>query len=394
MSMKWKMKYTSVAIIAAVAIISIALFANPTMLPQTVKAATFTVMLTDPPNVPDGTTLVNLNYSDVSLHVTYPNGTIEWLPVGTSGTVNLLSLINMTETIASTTIPIGSEIDKLQFKIDNVEAAVKGTLYNVTALSNTLVVKVTDGHINTTLSGVLIDFNPTLVQIRAADANGTIVNYYVLVPSAVAAIVDDLDKAQAQVGTIVHLDDDDIEELEHVHRESSDNLKVVSSLLSVSGDVTSLSVTLKNEGTSAARVFGLTLNGNFDSAVTWQSSEHDDDEHDDEEDEAEEIAKNIHVETVPFKVSGSSLTPLFGDDDDYDEEFEHDDDDERAEFSAFSVQPGESITVTFNGVIVLQPEDDDEGGYSDIVVTPRAGVSYTLRLMGEGSQTFSVTATS
>ena len=76
--------------------------------------------------------MLNLAYSDVSLHVTYPNGTIEWLPVRASGTVNLLSLINMSQTIASTTIPLGSTIDKIQFTIADVDAVVKGTLYNVT----------------------------------------------------------------------------------------------------------------------------------------------------------------------------------------------------------------------------------------------------------------------
>ncbi len=86
------------------------------------------------------------------------------------------------------------------------------------------------------------------------------------------------------------------------------------------------------------------------------------------------------------------MTPLFSTDDDYDEEFEYDDY-EHADLSAFNLQPGQSITVTFSGVIVLQPEDDDEG-YSTIVVTPRVDVNYTLRLMGEGFQTFTVKASS
>jgi hypothetical protein len=389
MSTKWKIKYSTAAILTAVAIISIALIANPTMLPQTVSAASFTVMLTDPPNVPDGTTLLDLNYSDVSLHVTYPNGTIEWLPVGSSGNVNLLSLINMTETIASTTIPVGSAIDKIQFTIADVETVVKGELYNVTALSNTLVVNVANGNVNQALSGVLIDFNPTLVQIKAADANGALVHYYVLVPSATATVVDNLDKEQVHVGTVVKLNDDDCKELEKTRREFSNNIQVVSASLKVNDDVTSISVTLKNEGTSEARIFGLTLNGNFNSAATWQSSE---DDKDDKVDEKEEIAENIHIETVPFKVSSSSLTPLFSTDDDYNEEFEYDDY-EHADLSAFNLQPGQSITVSFSGVIVLQPEDDDKG-YSAIVVTPRVDVNYTLRLMGEGFQTFTVKASS
>jgi hypothetical protein len=385
MSLKWKMKYSSAAIIAALAIISIALIANPSMLPKTVSAASFTVMLTDPPNVPDGTSMLNLNYSDISLHVTYPNGTIEWLSVGTTGNVNLFSLINMTETIASTTIPIGSTIDKIQFTIDDVEAVVKGTLYNVTALSNTLVIKVANGHVNQTLSGVLIDFNPTLVQIKAADANGTLVYYYVLVPSATATVIDDLSEEQVHVGTIVKLDDDDFEDLEEVHQKFSNDVKVVSASLTVNGNVTSLSVTLKNEGDSAARLFGLTLNGNFNSTGTWQNSEDHENDH--------ESDKNVHFDTVPFKMTNSSLTPLFGTHDDYEDELDHDDEDEKAELSAFNLQPGQSITLSFSGVIALQPKEHDEG-YSAIVVTPKLNANYTLRLMGEGFQTFTVTATS
>ncbi len=72
--------------------------------------------------------------------------------------------------------------------------------------------------------------------------------------------------------------------------------------------MTSISVTLKNEGASEARIFGLTLNGNFNSAATWQSSE---DDKDDEDDENEEIAENIHVEAVPFKVSSSIFDSAF-----------------------------------------------------------------------------------
>ena len=378
------MKYSAAAVLAAVAIISVALIANPTMLPQTVNAASFTVMLTDPPNVPDGTTLLSLTYSDVLLHVTYPNGTIEWLPVGASGTVNLLSLINMSQTIASTTIPVGSAIDKIQFTIADVDAVVKGTLYNVTALSNTLVVKVANGRVNETLSGVLIDFNPTLVQIEAADANGTLVYYYVLVPSATAIVIGDLNEEQVHVGTIVELDEDDIEELEEADEEFSNDVKVVSASLSVSGNVTSFSVTLKNEGNSVARVFGLTLNGDFNSTGTWQNSEDDVDE---------EIAENIHPETVPFKVNSSSLTPFFGPDHELNEEQEHDDENEETEHSVLILQPGQSIILTFSDVIALQPEEDSME-HPPMVVTPIVGGNYTLRVMGEGFQTFRVTATS
>ena len=177
---KWTFKYSLAAVIVAVAIIAVSLFAN---LPgtkhavPTVEGATFAVLLTDPPTVPAGTTQLNLTYTNVSLHVIYPNDTAEWLPVGASGTVNLFSLVNMTQTLATITIPLNSTVDKVQFTIANVTAVINAKTYNVTSLSDTFVVKVANGLVNQTDSGVLIDFNPTLVQIQATDENDTIVYY-------------------------------------------------------------------------------------------------------------------------------------------------------------------------------------------------------------------------
>jgi hypothetical protein len=338
-------------------------------------------MLTDPPTVPAGTTVLNLTYSDVSLHVTYLNGTAVWLPVTASGTVNLFSLVNMSQTIASTTIPSGSAVDKIQFTIDDVDAVVNGAMYNVTALSNTLVVSVANSQVNQTLSGVLVDFNPTLVQIQATDANGTLVYYYVLVPSATATIIGDLSKEQIKVGTIVELGQNNRVKLVHIVEEFSNNVTIVSASLSVNGNVTTLSVTLKNEGDVTFRVFGLTLHGEFNATRTWKK------EKDGETDE--EIVERIHPDTIPFKVNGSSLIPLFGDQQNH----EHDDEHEDMELSSLVLQPGENATLSFSGVIALQPEKDNMK-HPAMVVTPIVGGNYTIRLMGEGFQTFEVTASS
>jgi hypothetical protein len=381
MSRKWTLKYGLGAVLVATTIIAVALFANPIMLDQTSAAASFVVMLTDPPTVPAGTTILDLTYSNVSLHVTYPNGTALWLPVNASGTVNLFSLVNMSQTIASTTIPSGSAVDKIQFTIADVDAVVNGVMYNVTALSNTLVVSVKNSKVNQTLSGVLIDFNPTLVQIQATDANGTLVYYYVLVPSATATIVGDLSKEQIKVGTIVELGQNNRAKLVHVVEEFSKNVTIVSASLSVNGNVTALSVTIRNDGNFTFRVFGLTLHGEFNATRTWKKEE------DGEIDE--EIVERIHPDTIPFKVNGSSLIPLFGDKKDHG----HDDEHENMELSSLTLEPGQNATLSFSGVIALQPEKDFMK-HPAMVVTPIVGGNYTVRLMGEGFQTFNVTATS
>jgi hypothetical protein len=378
MSGRWTFRYGLAAVLIAVAIIAVSLLANPAMLPQPqlpTAGASFAVMLTDPPTVPAGTTVLNLTYSDVLLHVIYPNGTVEWLPVSASGTVNLFSLVNMSQTLASTTIPVNSTVDMIQFTIADVDAVVNGETCNVTALSSTLVIKVDDGLVNQTFSGVLLDFNPTLVQIQATDADGNLVNYYVLVPSATAVVVNGLSRDQLRVGTIVSIGQNNRVKLVRVAEEFKNNVTFVSASLSVNGNATTLSVTLENEGSLAFRVFGLTLQGEFNATRTWKryfgdgGGRHG---------TIEGTVEGVHPRTIPFKVNGSSLVPLFGTDGD-------------RELSSLILQPGDIVTLSFSGVIAVQLGKLDNR-QSAMVVAPLVGDNYTLRLVGEGFQTFNVTA--
>ena len=378
---RWTFKYSLAAVIAAIAIITVSLFANSTNttpVVPTAEGATFAVLLTDPPTVPAGTTQLNLTYTDILLHVIYPNGSDEWLPVGASGTVNLFSLVNMTKTIASTTIPINSTVDKVQFTIANVTAVINAQTNNVTSLSDTFVVKVANGAVNKTLSGVLIDFNPTLVQIQASDENDTIVYYYVLVPSATAMIVNDITSEHVKVGTIIQIGDNNRVQLVRVKEDFSKNLTIVSATLTVNGNATGLSVTLKNEGNVTFRVFGLTLHGEFNTTQSWGVKAFGGGWH-------EEHRVRIHPETIPFKLNGTSLIPLYGTVGKHDEHGNP--------FSSVTIKPGETLTLNFSGVIALYT------GWKNnqnplFTITPIVDDNYTLRLMGEGFQTFTVKATS
>jgi hypothetical protein len=373
MTGKWTLKYGSAAVLVAIVVIAAVLLTNPMsslMSSKTSATASFMVMLTDPPTVPVGTTWLNLTYSNVTLHVVYQDGSFGWLSVGTSGVVDLFSLVNMSQTIASTTIQSGSLVNKVQFTIAGIEAKVNGTVYSVTALSSTLVVSIANSQVNQTLSGVLVDFNPTLVQIQATDSNGNLVNYYVLVPSATAMIITSLSRAQVKVGTIVELGKNEREKLVRVVQAFSKNVTIVSASLWVKGNITNLSVTLKNEDTINFKIFGLTLHGNFNATRTWKTKDL----------MGRVIVERIHPDTIPFKVTTSSLVPLLGDDR------------EDVEISSLTLKPSQSITLNFSGVIELQPDTGIIKG--PIVVTPIVGDTYIVRLMGEGFQTSSVTATS
>lgn len=382
MTRKSTMKLSGVAVAVAVLVIAVALFAQPGMFIQTVSAqSTFAVMLTDPPVVPAGTTQLNLTYTNLAIHVILEDNTSQWTPVNAAGTVNLFSLVNVSKTIASTTVPMNSTVDKVQFTISGVKAEINNQTYDVTALSNTFVVNVVNSRVNQTLSGVLVDFNPTLVQIQADDVNGATVYYYVLVPSANAVIINGVNKDHAKVGTIVQLGENNQVRLAKVQQEFNNKVTTVSASLSVKGNDTTLSVTLRNDGNVAFKIFGLTLNGEFN-AARYQIK---DDNLRGRMENA--IIQRVHPDTIPFKISGSSLTPLFG------TNYENEDEGNSGNAaSAVILQPGETITLSFTGIIALHTEDKHSQNPA-MIITPNVGNDYTIRLMGEGSQTYTVTAT-
>ena len=422
MTRKWTTKYGLAAVVTAVLIISIAMFANPSIIPQQASAkSTFAVMLTDPPTVPSGTTVLNITYSDISLHITYANGSSNWVSVGASGTVNSFSLVNMSQTIASTTIPTNSTVDKIEFTITDASAMINGQTYNVTTLSNTLVMSVANSRINQTLSGVLIDFNPTLVQIQSTDADGNPVSYYVLVPSATAIVVNGLDSARVRVGTIVAIGQNDRVRISRVVESFAQNVTITAASLSVNGNQTTFSVTLQNQGDVTFRIFGLMLQGKFDSTRTT---------------DAQIIGGTLSpgnsqfppqgpmTDIVPFAIDGNSLVPLLagpammqplepsirngpmmgmggnggmggrlgpGTQPLGPQMGMHDDRTGAAADTYLALEPGQSVTLSFSGVIALQ-----RGMFLQslsTVVSPIVGNSYTVSLMGEGFATFDVAAT-
>ena len=330
---------------------------------------------------------------------------------------------------------------------------INGTIYDVTTLSDTLVMTVANSQVNQMLSGVLVDFNPTLVEIQSLDSNGNTVNSYVLVPSATATIVTSLDRAQVHVGTIMRLGDDFRNRITNVVEDFSQNISIEAATLSVNGNTTNLSVTLKNNGDISFRIYGLTLQGQFNSplnaiaAPPMNNQDHG-------------PPGNFNTTTIPFQINSTSLVPLLGNGQQMQPmnpqgtagnptfgnggramgfpdmfngsmpsgQFQMGN---RSEiqtgqpfkpmnpqngtfggFSGFShggqqmnsqggpsdyrdgnlvssyllLESGQTVTVTFSGVIAIQ-------GPSTAAITPIAGNSYTIQLMGEGFQSYSIVAT-
>jgi len=362
------LKYGVVAVILALAVIGTSLHVNP----MTANAQTnFAVMLTDPPNVPDGTTKLEVTYSNIQLHVIYQDGTSGWVPAQDSGTVDLLTLVDVSQTIANVKLPTKSAVDKLQFTISSAEATIDGEVQSVNILSDLLVVNIKRTVLNGTGAGAMIDLRPSLLRIRAVDPDGNPISYYVLVPSATAVIQTDVTEDYSKVGGRHGLSSDDHKRLDDEFNRASKDIIITDATLTIDGTTTSLSVTLKNTGTKDVVIHGITVQGDFDySKPVTPSAQGNEGKQGGQDDN--------HPRDIPFQISGENLIPRMGDN------INHD-----GINKGLEIKQGETKTLKFTGVIQLKPNEHSKA--SPITITPIKGNKYTIRVEGEGSETFDVT---
>jgi hypothetical protein len=367
--MKKSMMYGVAAVVMALAIIGTILYTNKTWSPNLVYGQTnFLVMLTDPPNVPKGTTKLEVTYSNIQLHVVSNDGIANWVAAQESGKVDLLSLVNVKQTIAILNLPTGSTVDKLQFTISSAKATINNLVTPVTILTDQLVVSLRGTKLTSTVTGALIDLRPTLMKINASDSNGEKISYYVLVPSATAIIKSNVEESQKHIGSKSNLDDNENKELDEKHESSKNNVVITEATLSVNGKVTTLRVTLNNNGDESARINGLKVQGDFKTDPdTTIKVEEGDGAHEDEDSH----------DGIVFKISGDTLIPLLGGED-Y----------EKFDRSEGEVKSGESLTVMFSGVIQVTPDDEAP----PITISPIKGNIYSINPLNENSESFDIMA--
>jgi len=415
---KLAIKYGVLATILALGIIGTSMYFNNSNSVTTTPAGqtNFYVMLTDPPNVPRGTTALNVTYSSIQLNVVPASGSSYWVASQESGRVDLLSLVNVSQTIASVNLPSGATVNKLQLKLSSAEAKINGVVHQVTLLSDDLLISIKDTKLNGTKTGALIDLRPTLVQIDATNSTGGQTSYYVLSPSASAIVKSNMSEDQCKVGSRWNIGKDDNGKLDKAYQNVLKNVTVTQSSLSVNGNVTTFSVTLKNSGKSNATLFSLSLNGEFNVTSPFAASVKQNGypghgtiapgsnatgqfapsgEQNGNSGRGMFPPGNMknnggrmfqwptsmgRPEMIPFAINGESLVPMFGD-----------------RIPAASVKqsklvlkPGESVTLTFSGVISLNVDGRLRGAH--VAVTPVKAKSYSISLMGWGFKTFTVKA--
>lgn len=257
--------YGIVAIVIASALIgiSMALVPNITTSSQTtstgVKAPTLSIplLLTDPPIVPAGTQWVNMTFDGAQIGVVLNDSALQWINVKASGTVDLLDLINVSKTIGLAQVPQGSTVDQIRFDIVSVQIDVNNSVYNVTAVSNTLLVPVARGASVQQLSAVLLDLTSHIVEIYTGNASAPV---FVLIPNAVAVVRPSSSQyaSQTQVGALFNLTSDERQQLDRARGTAS-----VLASFSVSGNMTTLKVAIENTGNVSVALQAVSLYGQF-----------------------------------------------------------------------------------------------------------------------------------
>ncbi len=210
--------------------------------------------LTDPPEVPPGTNSLILSYTGIMLHETSSSNVTGFVDVNTSGSVNLLSLTNVSQIVAIAKVPANVLFNSIVFTGATANITINGSTYNVTIPSSRLQVKVF-GNLSDNVTA-LIDLTPSVVQIYGG-ANAS-QNVFVMVPFSKAIVVGSTSaNANAVVGSRDQINANERAKLE----QNSSNVGISSTSLAEQSNSMIVSVTVKNYGNSSVTLRHLFIRG-------------------------------------------------------------------------------------------------------------------------------------
>ena len=157
-----------IAVVIVVLVVAV-LVEYPNIIPKTsisTSTASVPIAITDPAEVPANTTSLYIGYSSFRVVYFTANASGNALNVNVSGSVNLLSLVNVSKVLAVTHLPANSFLKEVQFNVVSANATINGTTYNVSVPSPIVTATVPESFnkINSS-SSLVLDFTPALITI-------------------------------------------------------------------------------------------------------------------------------------------------------------------------------------------------------------------------------------
>ena len=257
-----------------------------------------TVSLTDPPIVPYGTNALVINYSSVQVEIKEGNVT-SWINAQGNGTIDLMSLINVSQVIGKTYANSNTIIEMVRFNVSSAYITINNTKYPVDVLQKEIESNIYVGK-NSSDGNILIDLSPTVAEIYTS--NTTI---FVMVPSVKAILINNKQYAINQkIGNRTAIGGDE----KVLLSEAKGRLMLSNASISEKGNMTIINITVSNEGNRSVRIQHLTIEGNIEAHIQNGIGQIINVEKSDGEGNSV-VIKNINISTGD-KIEGVAAIPL------------------------------------------------------------------------------------
>ncbi len=226
------------------------------------------VELTDPPLVPSGTQSLIISYSGVSLHEAGAANSTGFVNFSSNGTVNLMNLTNVTQTVAVIKASANESFNLIRFDIKSANITIDNVTYNVTVPTGGVTARINSTVNSSSTGGILIDMSPTVLQVYTS----TNESVFVMVPSAVAIAIGKqlVSGAGLKVGAQAPLQSG---MARAIQEHANANITITSATASEAGNVTQLSITVRNNGNSSVLLSDMEIKGFFE-AIPSSGSEY------------------------------------------------------------------------------------------------------------------------
>lgn len=136
--------------------------------PTGTKQGSLAVLMTDPPTVPDGVSQVYINYTNLAIHVGNAPNDSGWANLNYSGSIDLMSIINVTQTIALANVSAGV-FNGIAFNVSSALVTYQNANYSADLVyqNHYLVAWIAGGIsiVQGQLSAAVIDLTPTILLL-------------------------------------------------------------------------------------------------------------------------------------------------------------------------------------------------------------------------------------
>jgi hypothetical protein len=215
------------------------------------QTGTLSLLLTDPPIVPTGVTGVYVTYGNVAVHVSGAGNQSGWTETQTTGTINLMKLVNVSTTIA--TVKVSSGVyDALRFNISSAQVTYNAKNYTAFVPRAMISMRISGGiTVNpVNKSATIIDMYPTVVNIGSKSTPEFIVN---AAASVYGVPHNDFNDQMSSIGSMMQLSGQAW--WKQISEQNTANIQITSATLSSS----SLSITIKNTGTKSVNLSAISV---------------------------------------------------------------------------------------------------------------------------------------